>query len=69
MTTGPGENTQAVPAGRLSVQFSVTVLSNGPEALTLNVAGVDVPPFVTVIVTGDALLNPKSITFNVSAAS
>jgi hypothetical protein len=51
------------------VQFSVTVLSNGPEALTLNVAGVDVPPFVTVIVAGDALLNPKSITFNVSAAS
>ena len=69
MTAGPGENTQAVPAGRLSVQFSVTVLSNGPEALTLNVAGVDVPPFVTVIVAGDALLNPKSITFNVSAAS
>lgn len=69
MTTGPGENTQAVPAGRLSVQFSVTVLSNGPEALTLSVVGVDVPAFGTVIVAGVALLNAKSTTFNVSAAS
>ena len=69
MTVARGENKQAAPDGRPLAQFRVTVLSKGPEALTLNVAGVDVPAFVTVIVAGEALLNPKSTTFSVSAES